>query len=127
MHLDHDFRKEQDIDRAFIEGDYVGRKLFNRVVVIVVLSVVIFGAIGFGYKRFAVDANREIFKHSTAYTETVANFLAKEYREYNQAETDVEKTAIMEYVIDRYPNLELEDIENGDLKSFYRQCLKGGN
>ncbi len=125
MKLDNDFR--QDVDRDFKEGDYVGRKVFNRVVLIVLLSVVIFGAIGFGYKRFAVDANREIFKHSTAYTETAANFLAKEYREYNQAETDVEKSAIMEYVIDRYPNLDLGDIENSDLKSFYRQCLNGGN
>ena len=125
MKLDNDFR--QDVDREFKQGDYVGRKLFNRIVVIVVLSVVIFGAIGFAYKKFAVDANREIFKHSTAYTETAANFLAKEYREYNQAETDVEKSAIMEYVIDRYPNLDLEDIENSDLKSFYRQCLHGGN
>lgn len=125
MKLDNDFR--QDVDRDFKKGDYVGRKVFNRVVLIVLLSVVIFGAIGFGYKRFAVDANREIFKHSTAYTETAANFLAKEYREYNQAETDVEKSAIMEYVIDRYPNLDLGDIENSDLKSFYRQCLNGGN
>ncbi len=125
MKLDNNFR--QNVDREFKEGDYVGRKLFNRVVLIVVLSVIIFGAIGFGYKKIAVDANREIFKHSTAYTETAANFLAKEYREYNQAETDVEKSAIMEYVIDRYPNLDLEDIENSDLKSFYRQCLRGGN
>ena len=125
MKLDHDFR--QDVDRGFKEGDYVGQKLFNRVVLLVVLSVVIFGAIGFGYKKIAVDANREIFKHSTAYTETATNFLAKEYREYNQAETDVEKNAIMEFVADRYPNLDLEDIENSDLKSFYRQCLRGGN
>lgn len=125
MKLDKDFKK--NIDREFQEGDYVGKKLFNRGVLVVVLLVVIFGAIGFGYKRIAVDANREIFKHSTTYTETAANFLAKEYREYNQAEADVEKTAIMEYVVDRYPNLDLEDIDNSELKSFYRQCLRGGN
>ena len=125
MKLDKEFK--QDIDREFREGDYVGKKLFNRGVLLVVLLVVIFGAIGFGYKRIAVDANREIFKHSTTYTETVATFLAKEYREYNQAETEAEKTAIMEYVVDRYPNLDLEDIDNSDLKSFYRQCLRGGN
>ncbi|MCI9177598.1 MAG: hypothetical protein HFJ28_03275 [Clostridia bacterium] len=125
MKLDKDFKK--NIDREFQEGDYVGKKLLSRGVLVVVLLVVIFGAIGFGYKRIAVDANREIFKHSTTYTETAASFLAKEYREYNQAETDVEKTAIMEYVVDRYPNLDLEDIDNSDLKSFYRQCLRGGN
>lgn len=125
MKLDKDFKK--NIDREFQEGDYVGKKLLSRGVLVVVLLVVIFGAIGFGYKRIAVDANREIFKHSTTYTETAASFLAKEYREYNQAETDVEKTAIMEYVVDRYPNLDLKDIDNSDLKSFYRQCLRGGN
>ena len=125
MKLDKDFKK--NIDREFQEGDYVGKKLLSRGVLVVVLLVVIFGAIGFGYKRIAVDANREIFKHSTTYTETAASFLAKEYREYNQAETDVEKTAIMEYGVDRYPNLDLEDIDNSDLKSFYRQCLRGGN
>lgn len=125
MRVDKDFRT--NVDREFAEGDYVGRKLFSRVVLIMVLSIVIFSAIGFGYKRIAVDANREIFKHSTAYTETAANFLAKEYQEYNQAETDVEKSAIMEFVVDRYPNLDLDDIENSDLKAFYRQCLRGGN
>lgn len=125
MRLNKEFK--QDVDREFQKAGYVGRKLFTRGVLVVVLLVVIFGAIGFGYKRFAVETNREIFKHSTTYTETAANFLAKEYREYNQAETDVEKVAIMEYVVDRYPNLDLEDIDNSDLKSFYRKCLNGGN
>lgn len=125
MRLDKDFKN--DIDTSFKEGDYVGRKVFNRVLLVIVVLVVISGAIGFGYKRFAVEADREIFKHSTTYTETAASFLVKAYQEYNQAETDVEKSAIMKYVSDRYPNLDLDDIENNDLKSFYRDCLKGGN
>lgn len=124
MKLDSDFKN--GVDQEFREGDYIGKKVIIRTLLIIVLLVVVIGGIGFGYKRFAVDANREIFKHSTAYTETAANFLAKEYREYNQAETDVEKSAIMEYVADRYPNLDLKDIENSDLKSFYRKCLQGG-
>lgn len=124
MRLDDDFRK--DVDRGFKEGDYVGRKVFNRVILVIVLLVIVIGAISLGYKKIAVDVNREIFKHSTTYTETAANFLAKEYREYNQATTDVEKNAIMEYVVDRYPNLDLEEIDNNDLKAFYRQCLRGG-
>lgn len=125
MKLDNEFKR--DVDREFREGDYVAKKLFGRGVLIAVLLVIICGAIGFGYKKFAVEANRDIFKHSTTYTETAASFLAKEYREYNQAETDIEKTAIMEYVVDRYPNLDLGDIDNSDLKSFYRDCLRGGN
>lgn len=124
MKLDREFK--HDVDTEFKKGDYVGRKLFTRIILIVVLAVVVCTAIGFGYKRFAVEADRDIFKHSTAYTEAAANFLAKEYREYNQA-TDVEKAAIMEYVVDRYPNLDLNDIENSQLKAFYRQCLSGGN
>ncbi len=125
MRVDNDFKR--DIDREFREADYVGKKVFGRGVVLVVLLVVIFGGIGFAYKKVAVDANRQIFKHSVAYTETAASFLAKEYKEYNKAETDVERTAIMQYVVDRYPNLDLGDIENSDLKSFYRECLRGGN
>ncbi len=123
--LDNEFKR--DIDRDFNEGDYIAKKFFTRGVLIVVLLVIIFGAIGFGYKKFAVNANREIFKDSIAYTETAANFLAKEYQEYNKAETDVEKTAIMQYVINRYPNLDTDDIKNHELKSFYEKCLRGGN
>ncbi len=125
MKLDNEFKR--DIDRDFNEGDYIAKKFFTRGVLIVVLLVIIFGAIGFGYKKFAVNANREIFKDSIAYTETAANFLAKEYQEYNKAETDVEKTAIMQYVINRYPNLDTDDIKNHELKSFYEKCLRGGN
>ena len=123
--LDNEFKR--DIDRDFNEGDYIAKKFFTRGVLIVVLLVIIFGAIGFGYKKFAVNANREIFKDSIAYTETAANFLAKEYQEYNKAETGVEKTAIMQYVINRYPNLDTDDIKNHELKSFYEKCLRGGN
>lgn len=125
MRLDNEFKK--DTDREFREGDYIAKKIFTRGVLIVVLLVVIFGAIGFGYKKFAVNANREIFKDSIAYTETAANFLAKEYQEYNKAETDVEKMAIMQYVINRYPNLDTDDIKNRDLRAFYEKCLRGGN
>ncbi|MCI8345888.1 MAG: hypothetical protein HFJ42_08115 [Clostridia bacterium] len=125
MRVNKEFKA--NVDEDFREADYVGRKVFGRCILIVVLLVIIFGGIGLAYKRVYVDANREIFKHSVAYTETAASFLAKEYQEYNKAETDVEKTAIMQYVVDRYPNLDLGDIENSDLKSFYRECLRGGN
>ena len=125
MRVDKEFKA--NVDEEFREADYVGRKVLGRWILIVVLLVVIFGGIGFAYKKVYVDANREIFKHSVAYTETAASFLANEYQEYNKAETDVEKAAIMQYVVDRYPNLDLGDIENSDLKSFYRECLRGGN
>lgn len=125
MRLNDEFKRTTD--REFKEGDYVFRKVFNRGVIIIVLLVIIFGAIGFGYKKFAVDANREIFKHSTTYTETAAQFLAKEYQEYNKADNDADRNTIMQYVADRYPNLDTDEIENRDLRNFYNQCLRGGN
>lgn len=125
MRLDNEFKK--DIDREFKEGDYIARKSLTRGALLVVILVVFFGVIGFGYKKIAVDANREIFKHSVAYTETAANFIAKAYREYNQAETDVEKKTIMEYVAQRYPNLDSSEIEDREIRAFYNDCLRGGN
>lgn len=124
MRLNDEFK--QSTDRDFKEGDYIGRKIFNRVVIVIVSLVIIFGAIGFGYKKIAVDANREIFKHSIAYTETAAQFLAKEYQEYNKADNDTDRNTIMQYVANRYPNLNSDEIENRDLRNFYNQCI-GGN
>lgn len=98
----------------------------TRGILVVILLVILFGGIAFGYKMFAVEANHEIFKNSTAYTEAAAEFLAKSYREYNQAKAEDEKAAIMDYVVKRYPNLDLDKIENYDLENFYRQCLRGG-
>ena len=52
-----------------------------------------------------------------------AQFLAKEYKEYNEAEDEAEREAIMEYVSMRYPNLDSEDIDNHDLRRFYKECI----
>lgn len=118
---------KRNVDRQFQEGDYILKKGFGRAVVIIALVVILFGALGLGYKKVYVDANREIFKHSIAYTEEAAQFIAKEYREYNATDDTTDKKAIMQYVANRYPNLSLDDIENKDLKDFYRKCLAGGN
>ena len=125
MKLDNDFKR--DVDQQFKEGDYIFRKGFNRAVVIIVLVVVLFGALGLGYKKVYVDANREIFKHSIAYTEEAAQFITKEYREYNSTDDTADRKSIIQYVADRYPNLDMNEIENADLKAFYRKCSAGGN
>ena len=125
MKLDKDYKN--DIDTSFKESDYIGEKLIVRIVIIAILLVVFFAAIGFVYHKITVDANRDIFKHSSTFTETAVAFLAKEYREYNLADTEDSRKAIMAYVVNRYPNLDLNLIENDDLKSFYKQCLRGGN
>ena len=60
MRVDKEFKA--NVDEEFREADYVGRKVLGRWILIVVLLVVIFGGIGFAYKKVYVDANREIFK-----------------------------------------------------------------
>lgn len=82
---------------------------------------------GVGYTltigKWQKNAEREVFKSSTAYTEQAANFLAKSYKEYSDAETETDKNTIMEYVIMRYPNLDTDSIDNSTLKQFYIKCL----
>jgi len=73
--------------------------------------------------KWETNAEREVFKETTAYNETAAAFLADCYKQYNDAETDQDKAAIMEYVILRYPNLDYDNIDNSTLQRFYKDCL----
>ena len=86
------------------------------------------GIIGVGYTstigKAQKNAEREVFKDSVAYTEQAASFLAKSYKEYNDAESDKDKDAVMEYVIMRYPNIDTDSIDNDTLKQFYMKCLE---
>lgn len=92
---------------------------------IVLLAVLIIASlyIGFGIDMFQANADREVFKKSTTYVEESASFLAKEYKEYNEAKGS-EKNAIAQYVILRYPNLEISKISNETLAEFYQECLE---
>lgn len=122
MKLDKEFKNETNQD--FKEIDYVGKKIFIRGLIIV-LTLVILGSIGgVAYKKWRVNQDRQIFKQSVIYNESASNYLAKSYQEYNEAESDTEKKAIMNYVIIRYPNLDVEKIDNGTLKQFYSKCQK---
>lgn len=123
--LDKDFKKE--VDNEFREVDYVGHKTGIRFVIVTVILVVLIGLGGVGYThtigKWQKNAEREVFKDSVAYTEQAASFLAKSYKEYNDAEDEAEKSSIMEYVIMRYPNLDTDSIDNSTLKQFYIKCL----
>ncbi len=55
MRLNNEFKRTTD--REFREGDYILGKVFSRGVIIAVLLVIVCGVIGFGYKRFAVEAD----------------------------------------------------------------------
>ena len=73
--------------------------------------------------KWQTEANREVFKQTTTYSEVAASFLADSYKQYNDAETDTDKNTIMEYVMMRYPNLDTDSIDNATLRQFYNQCL----
>lgn len=95
-----------------------------------VLSVFAIGYIGVGYTRTVgksqTNAQREVFKQSTAYTEQAAMFLADSYKQYNEADSEYDKKAIMNYVSVKYPNLDIDSIENTEIRSFYEKCILGG-
>ena len=73
--------------------------------------------------KWQTEADREVFKQTTTYSEAAASFLADSYKQYNDAEIDADKNTIMEYVVMRYPNLDTNSIDNATLRSFYNQCL----
>lgn len=73
--------------------------------------------------KWETNADREVFKQTTTYSEAATSFLADSYKQYNNAETDADRNAIMEYVVMRYPNLDTNTIDNSTLRRFYNQCL----
>lgn len=73
--------------------------------------------------KWQTEADREVFKQTTTYSEAAASFLADSYKQYNDAETDADRNTIMKYVVMRYPNLDTDSIDNSKLRQFYNQCL----
>ena len=123
--IDKTFKTETD---GYIqEYSYITRRIGSRVIITIIILVILCGIGGVGYTltigRAQKNAKREVFKNSTAYTEEAAQFLAKSYKEYNDAETDADKNTIMEYVVMRYPNLDTDSIDNSTLRQFYIKCL----
>lgn len=123
--LDKEFK--QNVDKEVREGTYVVRKIGTKILIAIAVLSILGGIGGVGYTltigKWQKNAEREVFKESVAYTEQAASFLAKSYREYNEAESDTEKNTIMGYVILRYPNLDTDSIDNSTLKQFYIKCL----
>lgn len=125
MKVDEEFKRE--FDEGYREGMYVTRKV-GAIVLAVVVSLTVLGGIGgVAYTKTIgkaqKEAEREVFKEGVAYTEQAGSFLAKSYKEYKDAESDADKKTVMEYVIMRYPNLDLDSIDNDTLKQFYMKCL----
>ena len=73
--------------------------------------------------KWETEAQREVFKETTTYNEAAASFLADSWKQYNDAESDADRNTIMNYVVMRYPNLDVDNIDNSTLKQFYKDCL----
>ena len=125
MKLDKEFKN--DVRKEVKEATYVGTKVTIPAIAWVLIVVFILGAAGVVYTqtigKAQKNAEREVFKDSVAYTEQAASFLAKSYKEYNDAESEQDKDAVMEYVVLRYPNLDTDSIDNVTLRQFYKKCL----
>lgn len=120
-----DFKKE--FNESYSDGMYATGKIGVTVFVIVLVLTLLGGISGVIFTRTIgkakVDAEREVFKSSVAYNEQASSFLAKSYNEYIKAESETDKKAVMEYVVMRYPNLDVDKIDNDTLQKFYIKCL----
>ena len=115
--------------REFSDDESIYTVPIVMAAILIIIGVIFIGGIaGVGYTvtvdKAQKNAEREVFKESTAYTEQAASFLAKSYKEYNDAETETDKKAIMEYVVMRYPNVDTDSIDNENLRQFYVKCLE---
>lgn len=123
--LDKDFI--QEVNTTFKKADYIGKKAIVRILFIAMAVVFLTTIGGVAYKKWRVDKDREIYKQSVTYKETAASFLTDSFRQYNATEDEEKKKSIMQYVVLRYPNLDIDAIENETLSQFYRKCIHGGN
>lgn len=121
-------KPKKDFKKEFNNGTYIARKTGVAVLVTALIIILLGGIVTVGYTltigRAQKKAERAVFKESITYTEQAASFLAKSYEDYSEAEYDDDKDIIMEYVIMRYPNLDIDSIDNETLKQFYIKCLQ---
>lgn len=120
MKIDRDFKHE--VDTEVSEGWYVAKKILVKGAIVVVIATVFFGGISFASKMAATNADRVIFKQSVTYNEGMLDDLAKYQYEYNSADDDVEKNAIVTLVRNRFANFDKSKIENYDLLKFLEEC-----
>ena len=121
-------RKEYD-EEKMIKRRMIKYGIIGTLSALLLCSGVLMYAGGFGVfytktiGRAQKNADREVVKESLAYNEQAAQFLAKSYKEYNDAKDIAEKNSIKEYVAMKYPNLDISKIDNDKLKSFYLSCI----
>lgn len=120
--MNKETRKE--INEEFSILDYMIHKIMVRAIIVIVIFGVLFGFGAMQYKKYKTEKERDIFKQSTSYNESAASFIADAYVQYNDAESEEDRLAIMKYVRMRYPNLNASHIENATLRQFYNKCIE---
>ena len=120
--MNKETRKE--INEEFSILDYISHKIIVRAIFVIVIFGVLFGFGAMQYKKYKTEKERDIFKQSTSYNESAASFIADAYVQYNDAESEEDRLAIMKYVRMRYPNLNASHIENATLRQFYNKCIE---
>lgn len=123
MRVDKDFRNE--FDQQYANASYAGRKIVVKAVAWIIGISIVCGGIGIGWRYIRTNADREIFKQSTAYNEGKLDDLAKYRLEMSQTDDPIEQAAIQEYVNSTFANFDESKIENGDLRDFLRDCRNG--
>lgn len=114
----------KEINEEFSILDYISHKIMVRAIFVIVIFGVLFGFGAMQYKKYKTEKERDIFKQSTSYNESAASFIADAYVQYNDAESEEDRLAIMKYVRMRYPNLNASHIENATLRQFYNKCIE---
>lgn len=122
--MNKETRKE--INEEFSILDYMSHKIMVRAIIAIIIFGVLFGFGAMQYKKYKTEKERDIFKQSTSYNESAASFIADAYVQYNDAESEEDRLAIMKYVRMRYPNLNASHIENATLRQFYNKCIERG-
>lgn len=64
------------------------------------------------------NTEREVFKASNPYVESVAGDLSKYKYQYDTAKTDEDRQIIVNYILTQYPNFNANKIENLSLRNF---------
>ncbi len=113
---------KNDVDNEIAEAGYIFKKVMSKVVIAIIILGIIAGIFGFCGKYFKTNADRIIFKQSVTYNEGVLDDLAKYKLQMIQAETETEKKAIANLVVDRFANYDESKIESYDLKKFLADC-----
>lgn len=77
----------------------------------------------FGTQKASVE--RQIFKEGKSYTEGMASDLAKYRKELAEEKDETAQKAIINLIVDKYANFDIDKLESQSLRNFLRDILEG--